>query len=43
MSDVVDVSPKAKSKLSRADQQAFTQVEKWLAIIRELVRQQAKS
>ncbi len=42
MSDTV-TGPKAEPRQSGpADQDAFTQVEKWLAVIRELAREQTK-
>ena len=43
MSDTVITPPKvARRPSDSADQDAFAQVEKWLAVIRELVREQGK-
>ena len=43
MSDTATVPPKAEPQQSGpANQDAFAQVEKWLAIIRELAREPAK-
>lgn len=43
MPDTVSGPPKMESRDSgRADQDAFAQVEKWLAVIRELAREQAQ-
>jgi hypothetical protein len=43
MSDPVIASQKAEPRRANpADQDAFAQVEKWLAVIRELAREQAK-
>lgn len=43
MSDTVITPPKAETqRSSSADQDAFAQVEKWLAVIRELVSEQTK-
>lgn len=43
MPDTITASPEAESRSSvRADQNAFAQVEKWLAVIRELAREQAQ-
>jgi len=43
MSDAVITPPKVELRRSSSvDQVAFAQVEKWLAVIRELVREQAK-
>jgi len=43
MSDTATVPPKAEPRKSGPDNQdAFAQVEKWLAIIRELAREPAK-
>jgi hypothetical protein len=43
MSDTITAPPKAEPLSSGpADQDALTQVEKWLAVIRELAREQAK-
>lgn len=43
MSDTVFAPPKVEPRRgSSADREAFAQVEKWLAVIRELVREQGK-
>ena len=43
MSDTVFAPPKVEAgRGSSADREAFAQVEKWLAVIRELVSEQAK-
>lgn len=43
MPDTVTVPPKPESRGSGpADQDAFAQVENWLAVIRELAREQAE-
>jgi hypothetical protein len=44
MSDAVITPPKVEQRDGRsADRVVFAQVEKWLAVIRELVREQAKT
>lgn len=43
MSDAVIAPPKVEPRRSgSADQDAFAQVERWLAVIREIAREQAK-
>lgn len=43
MADTITVQQQAEPRRSGpADQDVFTQVEKWLAVIRELARDQAK-
>jgi hypothetical protein len=43
MSETITVQQQAEPRRSDpADQDVFTQVEKWLAVIRELARDQAK-
>jgi hypothetical protein len=44
MSDTVIATPKAEPRRGgSADRDAFAQVEKWLAVIRELVHEQVKA
>ena len=46
MSDTVTLDPKPKTQTTRRgsdDGRAFAQVEKWMAMIREISREQAKS
>jgi hypothetical protein len=43
MSDAVITPPKVELQVGKpADQAVFAQVEKWLAVIREISREQAK-
>jgi hypothetical protein len=43
MSESVTMPPKSQSTRSgSADKEAFAQVEKWMAVIREISREQAK-
>jgi hypothetical protein len=43
MSEIVSSQPKPKSPRSGTDRVIFAQVERWMALIREITLEQAKS
>jgi hypothetical protein len=43
MSESVNTPPRLNSRRGSADRDAFAQVEKWMAVIREISREQAKA